>query len=79
MRTAFSLTLTALILSACRDPRAEANIAQAMIDVGTTLSQVQQDQSMLQSQVDSLLHVVAWQDTIIRRLASHTGLPVASR
>ncbi len=79
MRTALSLTLAALILSACRDPRAEANIAQAMIDVGTTLSQMQQDQSMLQSQVDSLLQVVAWQDTIIRRLASHTGLPVASR
>jgi hypothetical protein len=79
MRKAFSLTLAALILSGCRDPRAEANIAQAMIDVGTTLSQVQQDQSILQSQVDSLLQVVAWQDTIIRRLASHTGLPIASR
>jgi len=50
-----------------------------MIDVGTQLSQMQQDQSLMQSQVDSLLQVAAWQDTIIRRLASHTGMPIASR
>lgn len=79
MRSAISLTLAALLLSSCRDPRAEANIVQAMIDVGTQLSQMQQDQSLMQSQVDSLLQVVAFQDTIIRRLASHTGMPIASR
>jgi len=79
MRSVISLTLAALLLSSCRDPRAEANIVQAMIDVGTQLSQMQQDQSLMQSQVDSLLQVAAWQDTIIRRLASHTGMPIASR
>ena len=63
----------------CRDPRAEANIAQAMMDVGSQINMMQQDQSMLLYTVDSLRQVVAWQDTIIRRLASHTGLPIAQR
>lgn len=52
-------------------------MAQAMMDVGAQISMLQQDQSILQGQVDSLLQVVAWQDTVIRRLASHTGLPMS--
>jgi hypothetical protein len=63
--------------SNCRDPRAEANIAQAMTDVGTQLSAMQQDYAVLQGQVDSLRGVVARQDTIISRLASMAGLPIA--
>ena len=69
----------AVLLSSCRDPRAEANIAQAMTDVGTQLSAMQQDYSVLQGQVDSLRGVVARQDTIIGRLASMAGLPIAPR
>lgn len=68
-----------LLLGACRDPRAEANIAQAMIDVGTQLSAMQQDYSILQWEVDSLRTVVARQDTIIGRLASLAGLPIRPR
>ena len=41
-------------VAGCRDPRAEANIAQAMTEVGTTLTLIQQDYSFLQS-ADSLL------------------------
>ena len=37
------LLLTVAVLCSCRDPRAEANIAQAMMEVGTTLSTMQQD------------------------------------
>ena len=69
----------AVLLSSCRDPRAEANIAQAMTDVGTQLSAMQQDYSMVQAQVDSLRGLVARQDTIIGRLASMAGLPIAPR
>jgi hypothetical protein len=54
-------------------------VAQAMMEAGAQITMLQQDQSLMQSQLDSLLQVVAWQDTIIRRLASHTGLPIASR
>jgi hypothetical protein len=65
------------VLASCRDPRAEANIAQAMMEVGTTLSTMQQDYGLLQTQLDSLREVVARQDTLILRLASHVGMPVA--
>ena len=78
MRKAF-VVAAAAVLSSCRDPRAEANIAQAMTDVGTQLSAMQQDYAVLQSQVDSLRGVVARQDTIIGRLASMAGLPSAPR
>ena len=50
-----------------------------MTEVGTTLSLVQQDYALLQSQVDSLRGVVARQDTIISRLASMAGLPLQPR
>ena len=73
------LVVTTALLSGCRDPRAEANIAQAMMEVGTTLSAMQQDYGMLQSSVDSLRQVVARQDTIIARLASHVGMPYQAR
>ena len=66
-------------LASCRDPRAEANVAQAMLEVGTTLTQMQQEYAMLQSDIDSLRTVVARQDTIIGRLASHVGMPLPSR
>jgi hypothetical protein len=69
----------ALLLTGCRDPRAEANIAQAMIDVGTQLSAMQQDYAILQNELDSLRGVVARQDTIVGRLASLAGLPIGPR
>lgn len=77
LRLLLLMCITALV--SCRDPRAEANVAQAMIEVGTTLSQMQQEYAMLQSDIDSLRTVVARQDTIIGRLASHVGMPLPSR
>jgi hypothetical protein len=79
MRIIFPAVLTLLGVASCRDPRADANVAQAMMEAGAQITMLQQDQSIMQSQLDSLVQVVAWQDTIIRRLASHTGLPLASR
>ena len=79
MRRLSLFIVLAVTASACRDPRAEANIAQAMTDVGTQLSALQQDYAILQQQVDSLRDVLARQDTIVGRLASMAGLPVAPR
>lgn len=73
------LFLAVALLQGCRDPRAEANIAQAMMDVGTQISNMQQDAAIMQSELDSLRWVVARQDTIIGRLASHVGLPISPR
>lgn len=79
MARLLAVAAATLVLSSCRDPRAEANIAQAMTDVGTQLSAMQQDYAILQSQVDSIRGVVARQDTIIGRLASMAGLPYSPR
>jgi uncharacterized lipoprotein YajG len=62
--------LATLFLASCRDPRAEANIAEAMIQVGTEMSALRQDYAVLQGQVDSLRGVVARQDTVLARLVS---------
>jgi len=62
--------LIGLVLSSCRDPRAEANIAEAMMQVGTEMSALRQDYAVLQNQVDSLRGVVARQDTLLAHLAA---------
>jgi hypothetical protein len=71
--------ILALLLASCRDPRAEANIAEAMVQVGTEISAIRQDMAVLQMQVDSLRSVVARQDTLITRLATVANVPVAPR
>ena len=76
MRRFFVLFTLVAATASCRDPRAEANIAQAMTEVGTTIALLQQDYSDLQNQVDSLRGVVAKQDTVIRQLATLAGVQV---
>ena len=67
---------TAACATSCRDPRVEANVAQAMIQVGTEISGLQQDYAVLQSQLDSLRNVVARQDSLITRLATLANMPL---
>jgi hypothetical protein len=47
-----------------------------MVQVGTQMSAMQQDYSLLQEQVDSLRTVVARQDTLIARLATLANMPL---
>lgn len=68
-----------LFLASCRDPRAEANVAEAMIEAGTEMSAIRQDLAVLQNQVDSLQGVVARQDTLLTKLAALANVPVAPR
>jgi hypothetical protein len=71
--------LATLLLLSCRDPRAEANIAEAMIQVGTEISAMRQDYALLQNQVDSLRGVVARQDTLLTRLATLANVPLPTK
>lgn len=71
--------LAAVLVSSCRDPRAEANIAEAMVQVGTEMSAMRQDYAVLQNQVDSLRMVVARQDTLLTRLAALANIPLPQR
>lgn len=75
----FTLLFVSSVLASCRDPRAEANIAEAMMQVGTEMSAMRQDMAVLQAQVDSLGAVVARQDTLITRLAAAANMPLPPR
>ena len=68
-----------LALAGCRNPRIDANMADALMQMGAQLSSIQQDYSIMQSQVDSLRLVVAHQDSVIARLASMANLPANER
>jgi outer membrane murein-binding lipoprotein Lpp len=74
-----AVLLATLLLTSCRDPRAEANIAEAMIQVGTEISAMHQDFATLQNQVDSLRGVVAKQDTVIARLTTLANMPLPTK
>lgn len=71
--------LSILLFGGCRDPRVDANIAEAMTQVGAQMASFQQDVSILQDQIDSLRQVVARQDTLIARLANAAGVPLPQR
>ena len=72
--------LAAAVVVSCRDPRAEANIAQAMMQIGTEISAIRQDYAVLQSEVDSLRNVVAKQDSLIVRLTTTVAnIPIGPR
>jgi peptidoglycan hydrolase CwlO-like protein len=64
-----------IVTGSCANPRVQANIAQALNDVGSELTAQRQDMSLLQDQIDSLKSVVAHQDSTIKRLINVTGIP----
>lgn len=70
--------LLPLLLGGCRNPAADAAVAEALTSAGTEISQLHQDVSLLQNQLDSMRTVVAHQDTIITRLAQMANLPIAT-
>ena len=63
------------VLGSCVNPRAQANMAQAVIDMGTAVQNMQQDLQDATDRIDSLSAVVAHQDTLIDRLATLTHVP----
>ena len=79
MRPLSAILGLVLLGASCRDPRAEANIAEAMMQVGTEMSALRQDYAVLQSQVDSLRGVVARQDSLLARLASGANIPLPAK
>ena len=51
----------------------------AMIDLSDAINALRAENAMLQSEVDSLRGMVARQDTLVRRIAAATGVPVSDR
>jgi hypothetical protein len=64
-----------LAVASCQSPRAQANMAEAVMDMGTAVQNMQQDLQDATDRIDSLRAVVAYQDTLINRLATLTHVP----
>ncbi|HVA57881.1 MAG: hypothetical protein WBQ26_14060 [Gemmatimonadaceae bacterium] len=64
-----------LALGSCMSPRAQTNMAQTVMDMGTAVQNMQGDLQDAMATVDSLKAVVAYQDTLIQRLATLTHVP----
>ena len=64
-----------IVLSGCVNPRAEANVAQALNDAANEISGLKNDLAVIQTQLDSLRGIVAKQDTVIGKLAEVNHIP----
>jgi hypothetical protein len=79
IRHAAGLIVAAVILSSCRSPMADAQMAEQMRQLADELNGLRQDMGLLHEQMDSLRSVVVRQDTIVRQLASMANVPMPPR
>jgi len=69
--------LALLVLAAgCRSPAADAAIAEQLAQMSDAIVAMQDQIAMNSVTVDSLVLVVARQDTLIKRMAAVSGVPV---
>jgi outer membrane murein-binding lipoprotein Lpp len=71
----FIIGCAAILATACVNPRAEANMAQALNDAANEIGGLKSDIAQLQTDLDSLRQAVAKQDTIISRIAEVNHIP----
>jgi hypothetical protein len=73
VRIAPVLALAAFV--SCRNPQADAYVAEQMRQLGEELNASRQQEAQMQSELDSLRTVVARQDSLLTRLAGMAGVP----
>ena len=73
------LPLALLSVMSCRNPAADATLAEQMRLVGDELNAARQESAAMHDQLDSLRMVVARQDTLLRQLAGMANVPVPPR
>ena len=73
-----AVSVVASAASACSgsipSPTSELNSGQAVMDLGTLVGELREENSMMQAQIDSLRGALAYQDTIVRQLAAGAGV-----
>ena len=57
-------------------PTSELNAGQAVMDLGSLVGELREENAIMQGQIDSLRGALAYQDTIVRRLAAGAGVPI---
>ena len=58
------------------NPSRDISSAEAILDLGTAVVQLREDNAVLQAQIDSLRESVVYQDSIIRQLAVLSNVTV---
>jgi septal ring factor EnvC (AmiA/AmiB activator) len=69
------ILLAALAAAGCSNPRAQANMAQALNDAAAEMNALRSDIGQIQTDLDSLRTVVAKQDSLISRIAAVNNIP----
>jgi len=64
-----------VLLASCRNPQADAYLAEQIRQLGDELNASRQQEAQMQADLDSLRIVVAKQDTLLTRLAGMAGVP----
>ena len=65
-----------LVLGACYPNTADIATGEMILSVSDALYDLQDETAILQEQIDSLVAMSARQDSLIRRLAAHAGMPI---
>lgn len=60
-------------LAACYPNTADVATGEMILGLSDELNDLRDENAILQEQIDSLYAITSRQDTLIRRLASHTG------
>ncbi len=69
-----------LLLPGCTVPtRTDLDTAQALVEIGESFNEVQAAQAELHDRIDSLVSIVARQDSTIRTLANLAGVSLPAR
>lgn len=66
-----------LLVPACTNPRAEANVAQALNDASVEISGLKNDIAQLSTEIDSLRQALIKQDSTIARIAAANNIPIS--
>ncbi|MEP6731485.1 MAG: hypothetical protein ABJE10_12635 [bacterium] len=77
--TRLALIGALVCVAGCRNPQADALIAEQMRDVADELNNARQETALMHEQIDSLRILVARQDTLLRQLAGMAGVSVRPR
>jgi len=76
-RAFLAALLIAAPVTACGNPRTEANVAQALNDAAMEIGGLKNDIAQLSTEIDSLRQVVAKQDSTIARIAAVNNIPIS--
>ena len=73
----FVILCATLAGAGCANPRAEANVAQALNDAANEINGLKNDIAQLQTELDSIRTVVIKQDSTITRIAAVNNIPIS--